>query len=85
MRILICVPQVLMQSLMNLSYCAVLSRGFHLLKLAGNCPMELLKTGSTILHVTVKTENDFGRYRCIAKSLEKNDLTVNITIRKRSK
>ena len=41
MRILICVPQVLMQSLMNLSHCAFLSRGFHLLKLAGNCPMEL--------------------------------------------
>ena len=44
-----------------------------------------LETGSTILHVTVKTENDFGRYRCIAKSLEKNVLTANITIRKRSK
>ena len=44
----------------------------------------LLKTGSTILHVTVKTENDFGRYECIAKSLEKNDFTANITIRKRS-
>ena len=44
----------------------------------------LLKTGSTILHVTVKTENDFGRYECIAKSLEKNDFTANIIIRKRS-
>ena len=44
-----------------------------------------LETGSTILHVTVKTENDFGRYRCIARSLEKNALTANITIRKRSK
>ena len=41
MRILICVPQVLMQPLMNLSYCVVLSWGFHLLKLAGNCLMEL--------------------------------------------
>ena len=45
----------------------------------------LLETGSTILHVTVKTENDFGRYRCFARSLEKNFLTANITIRKRSK
>ena len=45
----------------------------------------LLETGSTILHVTVKTENDFGRYRCIVRSLEKNVLTANITIRKRSK
>ena len=45
----------------------------------------LIETGSTILHVTVKTENDFGRYRCIARSLEKNVLTTNITIRKRSK
>ena len=45
----------------------------------------LLETGSTILHVTVKTENDFGRYRCIARSLEKNVLVANITIRKRSK
>ena len=44
----------------------------------------LLETGSTILHVTVKTENDFGRYKCIARSLEKNVLTANITIRKRS-
>ena len=45
----------------------------------------LLETGSTILHVTVKTEKDFGRYRCFARSLEKNFLTANITIRKRSK
>ena len=45
----------------------------------------LIETGSTILHVTVKTENDFGRYRCIARSLEKNVLMANITIRKRSK
>ena len=37
------------------------------------------------MHVTVKTENDFGRYRCFARSLEKNFLTANITIRKRSK
>ena len=44
-----------------------------------------LETGSTMLHVTVKTENDFGRYRCIARSLEKNALTADITIRKRSK
>ena len=44
-----------------------------------------VETGSTILHVTVKTENDFGRYRCIARSLEKNVLMANITIRKRSK
>ena len=43
----------------------------------------LLETGSTILRVTVETENDFGRYRCIARSLEKNVLTANITIRKR--
>nr|XP_058955513.1 immunoglobulin superfamily member 10-like isoform X3 [Pocillopora verrucosa] len=42
-----------------------------------------LETGSTILHVTVKTENDFGRYRCIARSLEKNVLMANITIHKR--
>ena len=41
MRILICVPQVLMQQGASLSQCAVLSRGFHLLKLAGNCLMEL--------------------------------------------
>ena len=45
----------------------------------------LLETGSTTLHVTVKTEDDFGRYRCIARSLEKNFLTANITIRKRGK
>ena len=45
----------------------------------------LHETGSITLHVKVKTENDFGRYRCIAKSLEKNDLIVNITIHKRSK
>ena len=45
----------------------------------------LLETGSTILHVTVETENDFGRYRCIARSLEKNVLTFNITIRKRGR
>ena len=45
----------------------------------------LLETGSTILHVTVETENDFGRYRCFARSLERNVLTANITIRKRSK
>nr|XP_058960223.1 hemicentin-2-like isoform X2 [Pocillopora verrucosa] len=44
----------------------------------------LLETGSTILHVIVKTENDFGRYRCIARSLEKNVRTANITIRERS-
>ena len=44
-----------------------------------------VETGSTILHVTVKTENDFGRYRCIARSLEKNVLMANITIHKRSK
>ena len=44
-----------------------------------------VETGSTILHVTVKTENDFGRYRCIPRSLEKNVLMANITIRKRSK
>ncbi|XP_066024714.1 roundabout homolog 3 isoform X3 [Pocillopora verrucosa] len=42
-----------------------------------------LEKGSTMLHVTVKTENDFGRYRCIARSLEKNALTADITIRKR--
>ena len=41
MRIMICVPQVLMQTLASLSECAVLSRGFHLLKLAGNCLMEV--------------------------------------------
>ena len=45
----------------------------------------LLETGSTILHITVKTENDFGRYRCIARGLEKNALSANITIRERSK
>ena len=45
----------------------------------------LLETGSTILHVTVETENDFGRYRCSARSLEKDVLTANITIRKRGK
>ena len=45
----------------------------------------LLETGSTILHVTVKTKNDFGRYRCIARSLEKNVRKANITIRERSK
>ena len=45
----------------------------------------LLETGSTILHVTVETDNDFGSYKCIAWSLEKNVLTANITIRKRSK
>ena len=45
----------------------------------------LLETGSTILHVTVETENDFGRYRCIARSLEKNVLTANITVRERGK
>ena len=41
MRIMVCVPQVLLQPKASLSLCAVLSRGFHLLKLAGNCPMEL--------------------------------------------
>ena len=41
MEILICVPQVLMQPLTSLSLSAVLSRVFHLLKLAGNCLMEL--------------------------------------------
>ena len=41
MRIMICVPQVMLQPLASLSECAVLSRGFHLLRLAGNCPMEL--------------------------------------------
>ena len=45
----------------------------------------LLETGSTILHITVETENDFGCYRCIARSLEKNVFTANITIRKRRK
>ena len=45
----------------------------------------LVETGSTILHVTVKTDNDFGRYRCIARSLEKNVLEANITIYKTSK
>ena len=45
----------------------------------------LLETGSTILHVTVETENDFGRYRCSARSLEKDVFTANITIRKRGK
>ena len=45
----------------------------------------LLETRSTILHVTVKTKSDFGRYRCIARSLEKDVLIANITIRERSK
>ena len=40
---------------------------------------------TTILHVTVNTKNDFGRYRCIARSLEKNFPEANITIRERSK
>ena len=44
-----------------------------------------LDTGSTILHVTVNSKNDFGRYRCIARSLEKNFPEANITIRERSK
>ena len=44
-----------------------------------------LKTGSTLLHVRVNTENDFGYYRCTTKSLEEDDLTVNITIHKKSK
>ena len=45
----------------------------------------LLETGSTILNVSVKTKNDFGRYTCIARSLEKNVRKANITIRERSK
>ena len=61
-------------------------QGFPPPQVSWELPNEtLLETGSTILHVTVKNENDFGRYRCIARSLEKNVLTANITIRKRSK
>ena len=45
----------------------------------------LLETGSTVLHVKVNTENDYGCYRCIARSLEKNFVTANITIHKKSK
>ena len=45
----------------------------------------LLERGSTFLHVAVKTKNDFGRYRCIARSLEKNVRKANITIRERGK
>ena len=44
----------------------------------------LLETGSTTLNIKIKTESDFGRYRCIARNLEEN-VEVNITIRKRGK
>ena len=44
-----------------------------------------LETGSTLLHVRVNTENDFGYYRCTTKSLEEDDLTANIIIHKKSK
>ncbi|CAH3158698.1 unnamed protein product [Pocillopora meandrina] len=39
-----------------------------------------LETESTVLHVRVNTESDFGCYRCTARGLEKNFLTANITI-----
>ena len=45
----------------------------------------MFETGGAILHVTIKSKNDFGRYRCIARSLEKNVYKANITIRERSK
>ena len=45
----------------------------------------LLETGSTVLRVKVNTENDFGCYRCNARSLEKNVLKANITIHKKGK
>ena len=61
-------------------------QGFPPLQVSWELPNRTrVETGSTILHVTVKTENDFGRYRCIARSLEKNVLMANITIHKRSK
>ena len=44
-----------------------------------------LETESTILHVRVNTESDFGFYRCTARGLEKDFLTANITIHEKSK
>ena len=61
-------------------------QGFPPPQISWELPNEtLLETGSTTLHITVENENDFGRYRCIARSLEKNVLTANITISKRGK
>ena len=45
----------------------------------------LLKTENTILHLTVKTKDDFGRYRCNARGLEDTVLDSVVTVHKKSK